>query len=610
MMNVDLDMPAATLYEAVSNRSGMPLEGFALYYRSKKLEGEAALSSWQVKKDAIIEVKTRGRGGAKEGGSSDRAHAGSAFWLKNVHDGRALCTLHNSDDRAHKGNQEEAIIYDYYGNATQHWKLVDEGGGRFSLRNEHDNRALCTLHNSDDRAHKGNQEKAIIYDYYGNATQHWELVFMDPPVQKKLGVLRLDGWSNPNIHDQEGHGKTGATAPKDGNTDNKYEGYVPLEGDIDDKFSYDFDFISEVAKGCTFDVLCNPKHFVVVDNPEYDPKFIRQLLPGVESAVKKLIKRGAQAIIGNCGLFMWLHATGVIEHAVDKVMKDLGLRPDPWTRGSVYVRPYVMLSSLTTLGSTLATLGVGTAQKEASASWWKSDDEVKTRECKVVVYTSNGDSCKAMLKAVPQLKGLKMITPYDDEEGDVLVVGLNGVVDDKVRPVIGLDGQVGGDSLNGFIAVKTGQPVFYDIVQPDMELVAKAVKQKYPSVCMAYVECTEVSAYSDTIRLAMQVPVFDPINLANDMIDAANNHNFHQVSNSERKKQVSATLHMAFNKLVKNNIVDALDVGTSDHPLHAERLQAREKLSQVKEVLSKRERETSVEEEPAPKAQRHANHRT
>jgi len=69
-MNVDLDMPAAILHEAVSNRSGMPLEGFALYYRSKKLEGEVALSSWQVGKNAIIEVKTRGRGGVKEAGSS------------------------------------------------------------------------------------------------------------------------------------------------------------------------------------------------------------------------------------------------------------------------------------------------------------------------------------------------------------------------------------------------------------------------------------------------------------------------------------------------------------------------------------------------------------
>ena len=134
-------------------------------------------------------------------------------------------------------------------------------------------------------------------------------------------------------------------------------------------------------------------------------------------------------------------------------------------------RLQVMLSSLTTLSSTLATLGVGKAQEAASAFWRNPDGAVYPRECKVVVYTSNGDSCKAMLNAIPQLKGLKMVTPYDDEDGDVLVVGLNE------RKVIGLDhrlnGQVGGDSVNGFVAVKTGQPVFYDIVQPDMELVAK-----------------------------------------------------------------------------------------------------------------------------------------
>lgn len=392
-------------------------------------------------------------------------------------------------------------------------------------------------------------------------------------VQKKLGVLRLDGWSNPNVHDSEHHGMTGAAAPEDGNKDNKYQGYVPLDGDIDAEGSYDFDFISELAEGCTFEVLCDPKYFE-------DSEKINALSPGVETAVKKLVERGAQAIIGNCGLFMWLHAKGVIEHAVDKVMKDLG---------PAYVRPYVMLSSLTTLGSTLATLGVGTAQEEASAFWRNPDDEVKPRECKVVVYTSNGDSCKAMLHAIPQLKGLKMVTPYDDEDGDVLVVGLNGVVGGKEHPVIGLEekknGQVGGDSVNGFVAVKTGQPVFYDIVQPDMELVAKAVKQKYPSVCMAYIECTEVSSYSDTIRLAMQVPVFDPINLANDMIGAANNHNFHQVSNSERLKQVSATLHMPVNKLVQNKIVDALDVGTSDGPLRDECHWAREKQRRLSRCL-------------------------
>ena len=44
----------------------------------------------------------------------------------------------------------------------------------------------------------------------------------------------------------------------------------------------------------------------------------------------------------------------------------------------------------------------------------------KVPVCKAVVYTSNGNSCKQMLEAVPQLKGLKIITPYDKEKGDVL----------------------------------------------------------------------------------------------------------------------------------------------------------------------------------------------
>ena len=36
--------------------------------------------------------------------------------------------------------------------------------------------------------------------------------------------------------------------------------------------------------------------------------------------------------------------------------------------------------------------------------------------CKAVVYTSNGNSCKKMLEAVPQLKGLKIITPDDKDK--------------------------------------------------------------------------------------------------------------------------------------------------------------------------------------------------
>ena len=65
MMDASLHLPAAFLHEAFSDRSGVPPDHFELYYRGKRLEGEAALASWGVGKDATIEVKMRGRGGMK-----------------------------------------------------------------------------------------------------------------------------------------------------------------------------------------------------------------------------------------------------------------------------------------------------------------------------------------------------------------------------------------------------------------------------------------------------------------------------------------------------------------------------------------------------------------
>ena len=56
-------MPASFLHEAFSDRSGVPLDFFELYYRGKRLEGEAALVSWGIGKGSTVEVKMRGRGG-------------------------------------------------------------------------------------------------------------------------------------------------------------------------------------------------------------------------------------------------------------------------------------------------------------------------------------------------------------------------------------------------------------------------------------------------------------------------------------------------------------------------------------------------------------------
>jgi len=82
LTDVSLHLPAACLRKAFSNRSGVPLKHFELYYRGKRLEGEAALASWGVEKDATIEVKMRGRGGgcvgAKEASSVKEAALAAA----------------------------------------------------------------------------------------------------------------------------------------------------------------------------------------------------------------------------------------------------------------------------------------------------------------------------------------------------------------------------------------------------------------------------------------------------------------------------------------------------------------------------------------------------
>jgi len=69
LIDASLHHSAASLHEAFSYRSGVPPDHFELYYRGKRLEGEAALVSWGVGRDSTIEVKMRGRGGMSPGGS-------------------------------------------------------------------------------------------------------------------------------------------------------------------------------------------------------------------------------------------------------------------------------------------------------------------------------------------------------------------------------------------------------------------------------------------------------------------------------------------------------------------------------------------------------------
>ena len=121
----------------------------------------------------------------------------------------------------------------------------------------------------------------------------WYEVTPDFDQGPQLGVLRLDGWG---------------------------EDYLPLKGDVDHKASWVYPIIHEVVENVTFDLLCNPTKF---------KEEKETVLAGVTGAVQKLIEGGATSLIANCGLFMWLHATGIIEAAVDKAVRvglGLGLR--------------------------------------------------------------------------------------------------------------------------------------------------------------------------------------------------------------------------------------------------------------------------------------------
>ena len=75
MIDAALHQPASFLHETFSNRSGVPPDHFELYYRGKRLEGEAALASWGVEKDSTIEVKMRGRGGTSAQGGKSKTKA-------------------------------------------------------------------------------------------------------------------------------------------------------------------------------------------------------------------------------------------------------------------------------------------------------------------------------------------------------------------------------------------------------------------------------------------------------------------------------------------------------------------------------------------------------
>jgi hypothetical protein len=236
-----------------------------------------------------------------------------------------------------------------------------------------------------------------------------------------------------------------------------------------------------------------------------------------------LLKASADVIIANCGLFMWMHSTGIVTPAMDQALEALGTNAPP--------RPVVALSTLTMLPGYLPLYGLGKIQRGVVENGGNEQSKAI-----VAIFTSDEKACRDILRKTAHLEDTHVFVHDDNYHenkkiGGILVIGLNG------KKVIGVDRQV-----KGFEIVTDGTPADYDTLNPEMEKVAKGVKEHYPNVVMGIVECTEVSAYTDTIRAALEAPVFDPIQLAAIHMDTFLDHDYKQVGMTKRNEYISKAL--------------------------------------------------------------------
>ena len=70
---------------------------------------------------------------------------------------------------------------------------------------------------------------------------------------------------------------------------------------------------------------------------------------------------------------------------------------------------------------------------------------------------------------------------------------------------------VGAEDVDGFEAVALGHQVDMAKVEPGIVELAKTTQKQHPNLKAFLFECTELSAYSDAVRYATGLPVFDII---------------------------------------------------------------------------------------------------
>ena len=79
---------------------------------------------------------------------------------------------------------------------------------------------------------------------------------------------------------------------------------------------------------------------------------------------------------------------------------------------------------------------------------------------------------------------------------------------------------VGCENVPGFDAVERGEHVDYHRVAPGIVALCRAVIARHPALRVFVFECTELPPFSDDVRAATGLPVFDAITAADFIMSA------------------------------------------------------------------------------------------
>jgi len=161
---------------------------------------------------------------------------------------------------------------------------------------------------------------------------------------------------------------------------------------------------------------------------------------------------------------------------------------------------------------------------DAAVKWLVEEKKVSgiTGDCGFMMWfqqrARNITKKPVFMSALAQLPAVTCAYAQHEE---IIIMTANGAtlrpMNDLIRDECGVDTQdqryhyVGCQDVDGFEAVALGEKVDVAKVEPGMVKKAKQALKDFPKARAFLLECTELPPYSDAIRHATGLPVFDSI---------------------------------------------------------------------------------------------------